>query len=563
MSRILVFSKNRPMQLHGYLESLLLFSNIDQARISVLYSHNENIAYDRVKDSFSQVNWIDEVDFEKQLVEWIETCDDDYIMFGCDDVVFKGYFSIPDMESLLKDHDDVFGVSVRLGNNLLGYPANVSKEKGFCFWDWHADKTDNYHYPWELDCTLYRTCDVRSILSKCEIQIKNPNYLEEFVELAPDKYISRSKMACYDEQGKAIAITVNRVQNTHCNPIDNSGPTDPETLSYLYNTKGYKLDINKIAKKKNEVIHVDSSYFITIPLFPKVKKKLKLLEKIKQLYSNLVYLSSVDLQRKNSEDCIAMRDIEIVNLVNNYISPRILSSEETLDLLEKEPKSFTRFGDGELTILSGKSIPFQTFNTDLQDTLKQIIKNENIDMYVGLPYFYYNPTSDLTTGVRNFIMSYGKKYRDIINSNFTKDTLYIDTAITQLYQTYEEYDFSKHYYRLRKLFCGKKVLLIIGEGIFSKYKTNIFDEVKELCLLEAPRKDAYTEIDTIRDRIKEYSKDWLICTVLGPTSKVITLEATQWGYMVWDIGHLIKDYYYYMNCIPRNDDESKCFYMPD
>lgn len=48
MSRILVFSKNRPMQLHGYLESILLFSNIDQARIRVLYSHNENIAYDKV-----------------------------------------------------------------------------------------------------------------------------------------------------------------------------------------------------------------------------------------------------------------------------------------------------------------------------------------------------------------------------------------------------------------------------------------------------------------------------------------------------------------------------------
>ena len=55
MSRILVFSKNRPMQLHGYLESLLLFSNIDQARIRVPYSHNENIAYDRVKDSFAHM----------------------------------------------------------------------------------------------------------------------------------------------------------------------------------------------------------------------------------------------------------------------------------------------------------------------------------------------------------------------------------------------------------------------------------------------------------------------------------------------------------------------------
>ncbi|MDD6157370.1 MAG: GT-D fold domain-containing glycosyltransferase [Lachnospiraceae bacterium] len=563
MSNILVFSKNRPMQLHAYLESLMMFSKIEWDKISVLYSHKDNISYEKVKGCFPRVNWIYEIDFEKQLKKWISDCNDEFMMFGCDDVVFKDYFCIAEMENFLKNHEDVFGVSVRLGNNLVDYPRNVCHEDGFCMWDWHAINADNFHYPWELDCTIYRTCDVKSIIEKCMIQIKNPNYFEEFVELSPDTYISRDKLACYDGQGKAIVITVNRVQDTHCNPIDDSRRTDPETLSYLYNKKGYRLDIVKISRKKNKVIHVDSSYFILIPKLPKTKRNGKIIRRCKRLLKNLVYLSSIDLRRDSFNEFINSKDVEIYNIAKKYYSPKILSPEATLELLENNPKSFTRFGDGELSIMTGTSIPFQKFEIGLQEYLQKLIKNNYENIYVGLPYFYYQPTFPLTSKVRSFVLSSGKKYRDIINRHSSPDKIYIDTAITQLYQTYDEYDFSDYFKRVRKLFKGKKILLIIGEGIYSVYQHNLFVEAAEFSLLEAPKKNAYTELDKIMNQIKEYDKEWLICTVLGPTSKVITVEATELGYMVWDIGHLVKDYNYYMEGMPRTNDVIEDFYRPD
>ena len=141
-------------------------------------------------------------------------------------------------------------MSIRLGRNLDGCPSDYEIRDKFCVWNWQSNKLDNFHYPWELDCTVYRACDVKDIMNKCNLDFENPNYFEEFVELAPTTYIHRGKLACYNEKGKAIVITINRVQDTHCNPVDDSIQTDPETLSYLYNEKNYRLDVKKISKKK-------------------------------------------------------------------------------------------------------------------------------------------------------------------------------------------------------------------------------------------------------------------------------------------------------------------------
>ena len=270
MCRVLVFSKDRPMQLHAYLESLLLFSDIQEENISVLYCNKDNISYKRVKSSFRRVDWISEIEFGRQVREWIENNQDEYIMFGCDDVVFKDFFHISEIERFLKNNDDIFGLSIRLGRNLDGCPSDYEIRDKFCVWNWQSNKLDNFHYPWELDCTVYRACDVKDIINKCNLNFENPNYFEEFVELAPTTYIHREKLACYNEKGKAIVITINRVQDTHCNPVDDSIQTDPETLSYLYNEKNYRLDVKKISKKRNKTVHVNSSFFI---LFPKLRTK--------------------------------------------------------------------------------------------------------------------------------------------------------------------------------------------------------------------------------------------------------------------------------------------------
>lgn len=265
MCKVLVFSKNRPMQLHAYLQSILHDNYIKYKDISVLYYNDYPFNYDNVIDEFSEINWIKEYDFDYQLREWILNCTDEFIMFGCDDVVFTHQFNVKYIEYILRTYEDIFGFSLRLGTNIKGFPDDAIKEKKICHWKWDNNKWDDFHYPWELDCTVYRTSDVIDIISKYPDRFINPNYFEEFVALDWNYYIKRPELACYDSISKAIVITINRVQDTHPNYYDDNCPS-LEQLNELYQN-GHYMDIRKISKKENDVVHVGAEYLIMWSLY--------------------------------------------------------------------------------------------------------------------------------------------------------------------------------------------------------------------------------------------------------------------------------------------------------
>ena len=268
--KVILFSKDRPMQSHAYLESLFYFSDVKEEDVSVLYCHEQNILYDKVISAFPGVNWIQQTSFDKQLRELVNEIEDDYMMFGCDDVVFTKTFYTQDIEKLLNDYVNIFGFSLRLGTDILNFPEEsdllkryeIEDSTQYWVWDWRSDKIDDFHYPWEMDCTVYRTLDVKSMINHCSEVIENPNYLEDLKMELP-----RWRMACYNLPSRAIVITVNRVQDTHPNEIDERYKTDVESLNQLYNNKGYKLDIKEIAQKYHNMVHVNADYFILYPQY--------------------------------------------------------------------------------------------------------------------------------------------------------------------------------------------------------------------------------------------------------------------------------------------------------
>ena len=152
---VIVFSKGRPMQLHAYLESLLRYSDAVPEEITVLCCETEGIRYDKVMAQFPQAVWKKEEHFEKDLKDAVAAAGE-YIMFGCDDVVFTHPFSLREAAAYLGSHDKVFGFSMRLGHNIAPYPADAVYEGSVMQWNWEHASQQHYNYPWELDCTLYR-----------------------------------------------------------------------------------------------------------------------------------------------------------------------------------------------------------------------------------------------------------------------------------------------------------------------------------------------------------------------------------------------------------------------
>ena len=262
MSSVIVFSKDRPMQLHAYLESMLVFSDIEENHISIIYVESENISYEKVKNKFSYAKWIKQSDFYLDTLSCIQIAEAE-VMFGCDDVVFTGPFSIKIAEEILRNEASIWGFSMRLGRNIEPFPSQAISSKDLCIWEWTTAENPHFAYPWELDCTVYRKEDVIKIMTQISADLlRNPNDLEAIPANNAHWMITKKRMCSY-VHSKAIVITVNRVQDEYPNVYDDTKKTDVQTLADLY-SKGKTLDVERISKLSlnTNQIHVGADFFI-------------------------------------------------------------------------------------------------------------------------------------------------------------------------------------------------------------------------------------------------------------------------------------------------------------
>src|SRR5699024_12528364 len=66
--------------------------------------------------------------------------------------------------------------------------------------------------------------------------------------------------------------------------------------------------------------------------------------------------------------------------------------DESLDLILQDNKSVIRFGDGEFDLIRGASIPYQTYDSELANRLKDIIlRGQFNNTLVCLPDVFTKP----------------------------------------------------------------------------------------------------------------------------------------------------------------------------
>lgn len=243
-------------------------------------------------------------------------------------------------------------------------------------------------------------------------------------------------------------------------------------------------------------------------------------------------------------------------------SVRVLNSWQTIDKLLETKHCFCRFGDGEIAVIRGEGIAFQKADARLGARLLEILRSEEEQLLVGINYFYLNPVEGVNGFTQNFLNCL-QMQRKFLIENCNKKRVYIDAAITQMYQNYNEYDFDTHFQRLQKLFEGKKVTLICGESIFSDIKYNALEVCESVEYIYGPSRDAYDQYDLLLKRALEVDKERVICVILGPAAKVLVYDLYQNGRTAWDIGHYLKDYDSYMRQQPRTDAQIEAFFKPD
>jgi hypothetical protein len=251
MTNLIVFSKDRPMQLQATLDSIEIYTRGFFNNIDVVYlATNDNYVkgYDILKKRKPYVNFIQEKNFEEDIKRCFKmdyTC-----MAADDDIVFsefnKGLFR-------MFDDSDVCCFSLRLGTNIdycysNDKPNKIGKyrEDGeFMIWDWNKEALD-FAYPLSVVSHIFRTDFIKGLTDR--ISFKNTNTYE--VELQTQIYECQPKMASY-KQSKIFGVPANSV---------NSSWTNRNGLKYGYSTSGliemytngYIIDVKSI---KPEEIH--------------------------------------------------------------------------------------------------------------------------------------------------------------------------------------------------------------------------------------------------------------------------------------------------------------------
>lgn len=269
---LLIFSKDRPMQLYALLESVGRYvSGLN--KVTVLYrtsSSKFDSGYQIVKNDFAHVDYIQQApkpakDFWPLTQKAIFDSPAPYIMFAVDDDMVVDEVDCDQCTQLLDAHDALYGFYLRLGSNIChSYAANkatpvpplqqvaTSKHGAIYYWQF-KDQQGGWGYPNTVDMTIYRKRDVQKVfdLFNGTIQPKHPNDFEGWWH----GYFSPSVMPLYGlcfHTSKIINVPANVVSDWN-NRHENSYSADELLRSFV---AGYKIDIAPLHKFEGNAPHV-------------------------------------------------------------------------------------------------------------------------------------------------------------------------------------------------------------------------------------------------------------------------------------------------------------------
>lgn len=187
MINTIIFSIDKALSLRILLESLHingsnLFNNITIFYISI----SQKEEYEKlIKESSSNIEWIQITDFKKQLLETLNKKLEFTCFFMDNNILYKKIKHSETLLDLFKIHSDLFCFSLRLGKNInfcsLTDTENVLKneqyiDEKFMLWNWSKHYLD-FGFPLSLNGHIFRTKEIVKLTNVTSFN--NPESLEE------------------------------------------------------------------------------------------------------------------------------------------------------------------------------------------------------------------------------------------------------------------------------------------------------------------------------------------------------------------------------------------------
>lgn len=261
---LIVFSKDRPLQLYAHLESVYTYiKNIGSIQV-IYHAANNDYAngYASLKKDFPMVTFMQQnmknprSDFKKLVVAAVERCSSGYVMFSVDDIIVKDFCDLQECTKALV-RTKAYGFYLRLGmhvtecyseNRYQGNPTLIHLYNDIYAWKFITGSGD-WGYPNSVDMTIFRTDRVRKVVKK--LQYHSPNTFEGQWALHGQKNKLGLCFAC----SRIINVPLNIVQNDFKNRAMSFSAHD----LHMQFKNGKKIDIAPLYNIKNSSAHMEYS----------------------------------------------------------------------------------------------------------------------------------------------------------------------------------------------------------------------------------------------------------------------------------------------------------------
>lgn len=291
------------------------------------------------------------------------------------------------------------------------------------------------------------------------------------------------------------------------------------------------------------------------------------MSRLKQLIKNFRYISKKDLRNGrlldfSAEDLLLNTLYYVPN--SSVVRPKVMDKQQTVDLLCKTKKSLARFGDGEIQIISGRGIPFQEYDENLANRMREVLLNNNDDLIVGINHWYFYPKYDPKDNQlnRKFTLVTMPAVRKKLIEYIDFSKTYGDASFTGLRAEHNETN-DAFFNDIRTIWDNNQVVLVGCAEAHKKMHYDIFDNASKEIWIHVPNKNAFRKYDEVLEQLKQFPKNSIIILMAGPTSKVLAYDLSKVGYRALDLGHIAKSYDLYMQKITVTNDVEKDFWKPD
>lgn len=225
----------------------------------------------------------------------------------------------------------------------------------------------------------------------------------------------------------------------------------------------------------------------------------------------------------------------------------VMDSNQTLDYILKTGCSVARFGDGELNVMRGYSIPFQHSSKDIKQRLKNVRTNDKC--LVCIPDIFDNSRMN-----KDFLADHEYKFwrrsRFLNKHNYKRffagDVLG-DAFISRFYLRYKDHTHTAEYIeKLKKLWNKKDILFVEGEKSCLGVGNDLFSNAKSIKRILCPSNNAFEKIDEIKKEIrKNHTPNTIVICALGPTATVLAYEMST-DFQILDLGHIDIEYEWFL-----------------